>query len=297
MKGIKVIASDMDGTLLLHQANGEDIIGEETKNVLIEAQQAGYRLILASGRAYPKMLAFAKQLEMERYGGWLVEINGTAVYDLQHHKRKVFHQLHRQEIDTLYDKLKRQEFELIACQDEAMYYHIPKRLIPVKQAYIRAHDLPEDHPLTGGGFEIVHDNRKGYPYLYAVDDVKQLPKTMNKLCITDDPQRLSLAEEILAPYRDRFWWGYTTKRWIEILPKAANKLEGIRYCCEQMQVELKNVLAFGDGENDMEMLSHCGFGVAMGNALDSVKRIAYDVCDNNKNEGLAKVVAHLLTAS
>ena len=291
---IAVIASDLDGTLLLRQEYGEDFIGERTRQQLIRAQQAGISLILASGRAYPKMLPFAKQLKMDHYGGWLVEINGTAVYDVKHGKRTVFHQLHRSAIHDLFTKLQAMEIEVIAYQDDSMYYQIPSRLIPLKQAYIRTHGLPKDHPLTAGGFSIVYDNRKGYPHQYPIKDASQLPETMNKICISDEPQRLHALHPLLDVYQEQIWWGYTTERWIEILPKGVNKRTGIEYCCQQMKTDLSHVLAFGDGENDIEMLKSCGFGIAMGNALDSVKRIAYDICDNNKNEGIADVIEHLL---
>lgn len=294
MRHVQVIASDMDGTLLQHVQNGEDVLGERTKEALIKAQQAGVRLILASGRAYPKMMPYAKELQMDRYGGWLVEINGTAVYDLANGKRKVFHQLRRDEIAELYETLIQQEFEVNICQDDALYYHIPQRLMKEKREYIRSHGLAADHPLTAGGFEIVYDNRRGYPKQYEVRSVDQLPQTMNKLCICDTAPRLDAAEILLKPYRDRLWWGRTTYRWMEVLPVEANKLAGVRWCCAQMGVNLSAVMAFGDGENDIELLKACGFGYAVGNALDSVKRIAYDVCDNNRNEGPAGVIERML---
>ena len=175
-----------------------------------------------------------------------------------------------------------------------MYYHIPKAMLARKHAYLRAHGLPDDHPLTAGGFSFVYDHRKGYAHLYAIEHASQLPPTMNKLCICEEGERLEQAAALLAPYCQQLWWGKTTQRWMEILPRGVNKLSGVRWCCEQMGVDLSDVMAFGDGENDSALLQNCGYGYAMGNALDSVKRIAYDVCDDNKNEGPAGVIERLL---
>ena len=294
MRTVRVIVSDMDGTLLQHQEDGSDVIGTRTKRALLQAQRYGIRVILASGRAYPKLMRYAQELQLTHYGGWLVEVNGTAVYDCRHRKRKVFHQLYREQIHTLFDTLVAAGFEVNACLDDAMYYHIPERLLARKQEYIRQHGLPADHPLTAGGFEPVYDHRNGYAHLYPIEEASQLPLTMNKLCICDEKERLDQAQRLLEPYQQQLWWGRTTDRWMEILPLGVSKLSGVRWCCEQMGVDLSDVMAFGDGENDSALLQHCGYGYAMGNALDSVKRIAYDVCDDNKNEGPAGVIERLL---
>ena len=294
MKEVKAIAFDMDGTLLIRDENGEDHIGSKTKEVLLRAQKAGIRLILASGRAYPKLLPYARELQMDKYGGWLVEINGTAVYDLQKEQRRVFHQLHREEIMDLFEKCKAMEFEMCASLDDTLYCYIPQRLIPINQAYVKALGLADDVPLTAGAFALVYDNRKGYPHQYFIQEASELPLTMNKLCVTDEPERLPLVNDLLQEYQGKLWWGATTPRWLEILPIGVNKGEGVRHCCEQMGIDPQEVMAFGDGENDIDMLRVCGYGYAMGNALDSVKRIAYDVCDNNRNEGPAKVIEQML---
>ncbi len=171
MKEVKAIAFDMDGTLLIRDENGEDHIGSKTKEVLVRAQKAGIRFRSSfSGRAYPKLLPYARELQMDKYGGWLVEINGTAVYDLQKEQRRVFHQLHREEIMDLFEKCKAMEFEMCASLDDTLYCYIPQRLIPIKQAYVKAHGLADDVPLTAGAFALVYDNRKGYPHQYFIQE-------------------------------------------------------------------------------------------------------------------------------
>lgn len=67
---IKAIVMDMDGTLL----NSKNQISEKTRQVLLEAQQQGITLILASGRSYTRLLKYARELEMDRYGGWLLSL-------------------------------------------------------------------------------------------------------------------------------------------------------------------------------------------------------------------------------
>lgn len=75
---IKAVIMDMDGTLL----DPNNKISPATKEKLIELEKKGVRLILASGRSYTRLLPYARELEMEKYGGLLIEVDGIAWYDL-----------------------------------------------------------------------------------------------------------------------------------------------------------------------------------------------------------------------
>ena len=75
---VKWIVTDMDGTLL----NGRDEIGARTKEALMVCQKKGIRLILASGRSYVRQMPYARELELLKYGGCLIENNGLTVNDL-----------------------------------------------------------------------------------------------------------------------------------------------------------------------------------------------------------------------
>ena len=102
---IRAIVCDMDGTLL-KRTGGTDHIGERTRQALLEAQAQGIRLILASGRPHGRLMRYAQELHMLQHGGWLIEVNGTALYDLESGRREVLAQLHRAEIRELYAQLR-----------------------------------------------------------------------------------------------------------------------------------------------------------------------------------------------
>ena len=61
----------------------------ETKEALIACQKQGTKLVLASGRSYTRLLSYAKELEMDVYGGYLLEVDGIAYYDVQKDERHV----------------------------------------------------------------------------------------------------------------------------------------------------------------------------------------------------------------
>ncbi|MBS6119505.1 MAG: Cof-type HAD-IIB family hydrolase, partial [Streptococcus salivarius] len=70
------------------------------------------------------------------------------------------------------------------------------------------------------------------------------------------------------------------------------KLKGIAHLGEVFGFELSEVMAFGDSENDLEMLSGVGIGVAMGNGEDELKDQATHVTDTNNQNGIAKALSH-----
>ena len=73
-----------------------------------------------------------------------------------------------------------------------------------------------------------------------------------------------------------------------VMNRQATKLNGIRLLAERYGVGLGEIAAFGDDVNDIEMLTACGVGVAVGNALPEVKAAADEVCGSNEEEGVAR---------
>jgi Cof subfamily protein (haloacid dehalogenase superfamily) len=103
---------------------------------------------------------------------------------------------------------------------------------------------------------------------------------------TDEEQKLYEGQY------DRFrfirWHEYST----DVLPVGGSKAEGIRILIEKAGFKLNDVYAFGDGLNDVEMLETAGHGIAMGNAIDDVKKFADYVTDNVGDDGIYKGLKH-----
>ena len=79
---------------------------------------------------------------------------------------------------------------------------------------------------------------------------------------------------------------------IDIIPKDGGKSAGIEMFLEEQGLDRSQIMAFGDGENDMDMLEYAGIGVAMGNASDKVKAVADYVTDTVDNCGIEKALRH-----
>ena len=81
---------------------------------------------------------------------------------------------------------------------------------------------------------------------------------------------------------------------IDLANKGLTKLSGLKMVMEMYGVEPEQVMAFGDGENDVEMISYAGFGVAMANACPQAKAAADYVAASNDEDGVAKAIEQFL---
>lgn len=77
---------------------------------------------------------------------------------------------------------------------------------------------------------------------------------------------------------------------IEVSAKDVTKKSGLLKICRYLNIDIKDVVAFGDNLNDLEMIKAVGLGVAMGNATDIIKEHADVVTECNNNNGIAKVL-------
>lgn len=284
---IKMIVMDMDGTLL----NDQEKIMPETKEALLACQKKGVRLVLASGRNHRKLLPYAEELEMKAYGGYLLEINGLAKTNLADGSREVKARFQAEDIQNIFSLAKQYHVEFQAVVDEGLYTYIPPKMYEEKIAYREKMGLPEDYPLTAGAFTFIHDNRKGYPHQVYIQDSKDIEVEVNKICISyDEDQVEAFAKIAKEKFQGQYWIGRTSARWLEFMPLGVSKGHAVAELAEELHIPKDEIMAFGDGENDIEMLTTVGYGIAMGNALQSVKDIAFAVTDDHNHEGIAKAI-------
>lgn len=284
---IQMIVMDMDGTLL----TSENKISPKTKELLLRVQQQGVRLVLASGRSYCKLLEYAKELCMDAYGGYLLEVNGLILYDLASGKRHIRKQMGRIEMEELFTYFRQWDVEFMAQFDDGLYDYNPESIIKEKAEYRRIHNLGEDYPWTGGAFALLADNRKGYPNIHYIDTWEEIDRRINKVSIAYHADVMAeVSAQAKRDLKDRYWLGLTTPKWLELMPLGITKGSGLQALVDILGISMRDVMAFGDGENDIEMLQAAGIGIAMGNAMAEVKAAADEETDSNNDEGIFKAL-------
>lgn len=282
---------DMDGTLL----DQNNHILPETKACLLKLQEQGIRLVLASGRSYVKLLPYAEELQMEQYGGFLIEVNGTAIYHLQDHKRDVLAQIELNQIHEIFHYFMKWNVEIIGQYDDGMFDYIPPMMMEEKQLYKQAHNMGDDVPLCAGAFQFIAGNT-GYPYLTYINEPEDIKRSINKVSVTYHAEVLhDIVKQAKHDLKNSYWVGLTSPRWLEIMILGVTKATGLSYIAKVTGISLHEMIAFGDGENDIEMLCEVGIGVAMENALDNVKQQADEVTADHNSNGIAHTLKKYFT--
>ncbi len=285
------IALDMDGTLL----DENDRILPRTKECLIECQKRGVRIILASGRSHTRLMPYAKELELEKYGGRFIEVNGMAVYDLEKRERRIIRRFQREEIRELFEFCRKCQVEIQCFQDASVYYWIPEWQAREKEAERKERGLPEDYPNLGGAWTWITDTRNGYPLQVQIEDFEEIPGELNKVnCCADAKTNAEVYRLLREKFGTKFEMMRTCPRLIEISPEGVTKGKTLGKLMKEEGVRPEDVWTFGDGENDVDMFRVSGRSFAMANAEDYVKEQASDVTLSNREDGIAAALENYL---
>jgi len=128
--------------------------------------------------------------------------------------------------------------------------------------------------------------------LHPVGDLLAwLDEPPTKLVVIGDPQVLDgLKERMLARFGGRLYVSKSLPYFLEFASPEVTKAAGMEFVAEHVGFARERTVAFGDGENDIELVDWAGLGVAVANADDRVKDIADLVCPSVDEEGVAQVL-------
>ncbi|MBC1322728.1 HAD family phosphatase [Listeria welshimeri] len=274
----QAIILDIDGTLL----NDDKKISPETKKALITAQQNGVKLILASGRPTTGMHLYAEQLEMEKYHGLLVSYNGAKVVDCQT-KEELFNQtLTIAEGKAVLEHMKQFEVKVMIDKDDYMYVN------NVYDCYI---------PYKGEEINIIqYESRGGNFKLCEKEDLAAfLDYRINKILTAGDPDYMQKNyQAMMAPFKNTLNCVFTADFYFEFTAKNIDKAKALDTVLTPMGIHPENIIAFGDGHNDITMVKYAGTGVAMDNAVPELKAVANSITLSNNKDGIAHVLNNFI---
>jgi Cof subfamily protein (haloacid dehalogenase superfamily) len=128
--------------------------------------------------------------------------------------------------------------------------------------------------------------------LHPVGDLLEwLDRPPTKLVVIGDPEPLDgLKQRMLDRFEGRLYISKSLPFFLEFASPHVTKAAGLEFLAEQLGFARERTLAFGDGENDIELVDWAGFGVAVENAHDQVKEVANFVCPSVDEEGVAQVL-------
>ncbi|MDR1133516.1 MAG: Cof-type HAD-IIB family hydrolase [Synergistaceae bacterium] len=256
---IKMIASDMDGTLL----DSLSRVPERNKAAVAEAVRRGVIFVVSTGRMYHSARGFAEELGVAQFP--LVCYNGSMI--AKPDGEEFFHL--KLDMDVALGLL-------AFFRDRNMYVqsYIDDRL------YVKEDDA-EQYRYYNKYFGVTGTAVGDALYAPARRPTKLLSKTEG----IEDSRRL--IGELSGMFPGRLYVTSSNEDFIEMMNPEANKAKCLRVLSESYGVPLENIMALGDGDNDAEMVGTAGLGIAVANARESVKKAARLVAPSNDECGVA----------
>ncbi len=264
MADIKMLVLDIDGTL----TNSQKEITLETKKAIHAIQERGHKVMLASGRPTPGMKRYAEELELEKYGGYLLSFNGGRIINCRSGEIVYQQMFPAVLIPKIYRFAKRHDCGLIT-------YYGEKILLATRM---------DDY--------IALESRINQMKMMEVEDfLGFIDFDVNKLLMTAPPDKAEQYEkELNEKYGDIISVYRSEPFFIELMPKGIDKASSIDRMLSTVGMTRENTICCGDGFNDMTMIEYAGVGVAMANAQEKVKEKADYITDSNDEDGIVKVI-------
>lgn len=267
---MKAIVLDIDGTLL----TSEKKLSKLTKASLLKAQKQGVKVILASGRPTTGMLDLAEELELAKYDGYLVSYNGSKVIDVKTGEELFNQAMTVEEGKAVLEHMKQFDVTVMIDKDDYMY---------TNDVFSCTLDY-KGQPLN----IVEYESRGGKYKLCEKDDLAEfLDYPINKILTAGKPEYLQeVYQEMKAPFNNQLNCVFTADFYFEFTAQHIDKAKALDTVLSPLGIERKDVIAFGDGHNDITMLAYAGMGVAMENAVSELKRVADFETNSNDEEGI-----------
>ncbi|MGA8845306.1 MAG: HAD family hydrolase [Nocardioides sp.] len=263
----RLIALDIDGTLL-KWVNGSgtshEVITPRVREAIQRAHQAGAHIVLSSGRSPHGMTGIAEMLGVSGQDDaplWIVASNGAVVF--------------RYELGGTMEVVHEDTFDAGPAVRAILLEH--------PQARVAIED-------RGSGYRVSvpfpEGELSGRMSVTAIEDLVASP--VSRVIIRDPDASADDFVDLgarLGLHGTDYVVGWTA--WLDLTPVGVSKASGLEKVCADLGVDAVDVLAIGDGRNDIEMLRWAGRGVAMGQAVQAVLDAADEVTDNVDVDGAA----------
>ena len=270
---IKLIALDLDGTLL----NRRKQVTDATVEALQAAADRGIHVVLATGRMLSECSELLPRLPMIRYA---VTCTGTQVLDLTTGETLFQQALTADEMRRLSRKLLDLDGMLQIFDDRDGRMHNSSEMIRQAERF------------CGPGLARTIRNTHGWEddlaaYIAAYEGPS------NKLhMFFGSPE--AKAEALRRLEGEPYELLSSQANDLEIMPLGVDKATGLSALAERLGLTAAEVMAIGDGDNDMAMLQYAGLAVAMGNGSAGAKACAHRITEDNEHDGAAAAVWNIL---
>lgn len=260
----KLLVLDLDGTL----TNTRKEVTEHTRTTLIKAQEQGLKIVLASGRPTYGIAPLANLLQLDKYEGYVLSYNGGEIIDWKTGELLYKNLLDPEVLPYLYQCANDNHFAIVTYDGEYVLTEYPDDEYVLKEALLNVMKIKK------------------------VDNfLKAVQHPIAKCLIVGEPTRLAVLEkEMYNHLHDRMGVFRSEPYFLELVPKGIDKAQSLAVLLKEIGMTKDEMIAVGDGFNDLSMIKYAGLGVAMSNAQEVVKENANFITLSNEEDGVAHVV-------
>lgn len=261
----KALALDLDGTLI----NSEKKLSTKNKKAVIEAAQCGVHIILASGRPLFGIEPVAEALELSRVGGYILAYNGGNIIDC---KTK----------EVIYSRNFPPECIHDVCTLAKEY-----------GVYALSYDKDEVISESDTDEYVLREAKCNDASVRRVENLEQYVNyPVAKFLIAGEHEKLiPIQQELQKRHGDVIDAFCSADYFLEIVPKNVAKDRSLAALLEKLGLQREELIACGDGMNDISMIEYAGLGAAMENAYPPVKEKADIIAPSNDEDGVAEIIA------
>lgn len=264
----KLLVMDIDGTL----TNSQKKVTEKTKSSILKIQQQGITVAIASGRPTPGIKAIADELELSRYGGFVLSYNGAKIINCQSN-------------ESVYNSVLPQEF-LPEIYDFAVEHSLG--IITYENSGI----------VSGNGvnkYVELEARITGLPIKEVDNFAQYVDFDVNKCLLSADGDYLATVEPVMKEkFGDRLNIFRSEPFFLEVMPQGIDKANSLKHLLQHLNLTKDEMICCGDGFNDLSMIQYAGLGVAMENAQQCVKDAADFITLSNDDDGVAYVIERFI---
>lgn len=280
---MKLIASDLDGTLLV--ANNE--IGTENIKALEYIQNKGIKFVASSGRSYTSISSIFKNSPIKP--DYIISCNGSLILSNDGEELKKT-PLDKNVARIILSYLEDNNFcYSIGCKN-AMY-SLKSSYTRIKNEYENAHSYG-DNTITGSltDFYDLFQIKEGVIQIDSYKDIIDTDEAiLSIICISIDKNRLLEGENALKSVKGITMESSAFNNF-EIFHESSSKGSALEFLSNTLKISLDETMALGDNYNDISMLKVANISVAMGNAHDNIKKQCNFITKKNTENGFAHAI-------
>ncbi|MDD3149217.1 MAG: Cof-type HAD-IIB family hydrolase [Candidatus Gastranaerophilales bacterium] len=262
MNNIKLIVLDIDGTLMDKNFH----ISDGVKNVISKAISKDIKVVLATGRMHSATVPIAKKLGITTP---LITYQGAMIREYLNSDKILFHEPVEDKFSRkIIAELRQKDVQINVYMDDILFVE------------------------TEGAILKEYANKRfiSYKKVNSFDKVEKIEATKILAMAKTSQYADDLTDYLNQKYSQDLYITKSMPEYCEIADNKVSKGKAILYLANLWNINKSQIMAAGDGENDIEMLKIAGLSVVMGNASNKVKQNADFITDTVDNDGIVTAI-------